>query len=64
MKKQELLKLISQLPDDYDIYIKSGAKNIVSDIGFEYVADDRGMGEFYLICSNGKNFQKGKFDGD
>ena len=64
MKKQELLELVNQLPDDYDIYTRYGDENQVSDIEFEFVADDEGIGEFYLICSNGKNIQTGTFDGN
>ena len=64
MKKQELIDLINQLPDDSEIYTRYGDRNQVSDIEFEFVADDEGIGEFYLICSNGENIQTGNFDGD
>ena len=64
MLKQELIEQLNKLPDDYEIYTRYGDRNQVSDIEFEFVANDEGIGEFYLICSNGKNIQTGTFDGD
>lgn len=60
--KQELIKMLNQLPDNYDIYTRYGEENQVSDIEFEFVCDDEGIGEFYLIRSNGENIQTGTFD--
>lgn len=57
MRKQELMKLINNLPNDYDIYIRYGDRGHVSDIEIEFVCDDNELGEFYLLCSNGQNIQ-------
>ena len=60
--KQELIKMLEQLPDNSNIYTRYGNSNQVSNIEFEFVCDDEGIGEFYLICSNGENIQTGTFD--
>lgn len=62
MRKQELLNLINTLPDDYDVYIRYGSDGQVSDIEAEFVCDDEGLGEFYLLCSNGKNILETEMD--
>jgi hypothetical protein len=64
MKKQELLNLINGLPDDSDIFVRYGENGKVSDIEAEFVCDDDGLGEFYLLCSNGENIQKTNMDGE
>ena len=62
MKIKELIKQLKELPQDYDIYIRYGDINKVSDIGTEFVCDDEGIGEYYLLCSNGQNIQDSFID--
>ena len=65
MLKEELIKELNKLPDGSDIFIRYGSVNTVSDIEFEYCEDydtDEGIGEFYLIVSNGENIQNAHLD--
>ena len=65
MLKEELIKELNKLPDGSEIYIRYGSVNTVSDIEFEYCEDyetDEGIGEFYLIVSNGENIQNAHLD--
>ena len=62
MEVKELIKQLQKLPQDYDIYIRYGSENQVSDVGTEFVCDDEGIGEYYLLCSNGYNIQTSYID--
>lgn len=65
MLKQDLIKELSKLPDDYDIYIRYGDEDYVSDIEFEFCEDceeEDGIGEFYLLVSNGQNIINAHLD--
>lgn len=64
MKIKDFKEYISKLPDDYDIYVRYGDSGQVSDIEAEFVCDDENLGEFYLLCSNGRNIQATGMDGD
>lgn len=62
MLVQDLIEQLQNLPQDYDIYIRYGSENLVSDIGTEFVCDDEGIGEYYLIVSSGDNIQTSYID--
>lgn len=62
MLVQDLIEQLQNLPQDYDIYIRYGSENQVSDIGTEFVCDDEGIGEYYLIVSSGDNIQTSYID--
>ena len=63
MKVEELKALLSNYEDNADVYIRYGSNGQVSDIEAEFVCDDNGLGEFYLLCSNGQNIQDTGMDG-
>ena len=62
MLVQDLIEQLQKLPQDYDIYIRYGSENQVSDIGTEFVCDDEGIGEYYLMVSSGDNIQTSYID--
>ena len=62
MLVQDLIEQLQKLPQDYDIYIRYGDINKVSDIGTEFVCDDEGIGEYFLIVSSGDNIQTSYID--
>ena len=62
MQITEFIKKLQELPQDYDVYIRYGSNGQVSDIEMEYVEDYEGIGEFYLLCSNGQNIQDTNMD--
>ena len=62
MKIQDLIEHLQQLPQDYEVFIRYGIQNQVSDIGTEFVCDDEGIGEYYLMVSNGQNIQTSYID--
>ena len=62
MKIQDLIEHLQQLPQDYEVFTRYGIQNQVSDIGTEFVCDDEGIGEYYLMVSNGQNIQTSYID--
>lgn len=64
MKVKDLKALLSYHEDDEEVYIRYGESCMVSDIGLELVCDDNGIGDFILLCSNGRNIQETGMDGD
>ena len=62
MLVQDLIEYLQKLPQDAEIRIRYGIENQVSDIGTEYVCDDEGIGEYYLMVSSGDNIQTSYID--
>ena len=62
MKIQDLIEHLQQLPQDYEVFTRYGIQNQVSDIGTEFVCDDEGIVEYYLIVSNVQNIQTSYID--
>ena len=62
MLVQDLIEQLQKLPQDAEIRIRYGIENQVSDIGTEYVCDDEGIGEYFLIVSSGDNIQTSYID--
>ena len=62
MLVQDLIEQLETLPQDAEIRIRYGIENQVSDIGTEFVCDDEGIGEYYLIVSSGDNIQTSYID--
>ena len=62
MLVQDLIEQLQNLPQDAEIRIRYGIENQVSDIGTEFVCDDEGIGEYYLIVSSGDNIQTSYID--
>ena len=62
MRVKELISYLQTLPQDYDVYIRYGSENQVSDVEAEFVCDDNGIGEYYLLCSSGQNIQTSYID--
>lgn len=62
MLVQDLIEHLQKLPQDAEIRIRYGIENQVSDIGTEYVCDDEGIGEYYLMVSSGDNIQTSYID--
>lgn len=64
MKIKDLKALLSYLEDDEEVYIRYGKSGMISDVGLELVCDDNGIGDFILLCSNGRNIQTTGMDGE
>ena len=62
MKVQDLIEHLEKLPQDAEVYIRYGIENQVSDAGTEFVCDDEGIGEYYLLVSSGYNIQTSYID--
>lgn len=62
MLVQDLIEQLQNLPQDAEIRIRYGIENQVSDIGTEFVCDDEGIGEYYLMVSSGDNIQTSYID--
>lgn len=62
MLVQDLVEQLQKLPQDAEIRIRYGIENQVSDVGTEYVCDDEGIGEYFLIVSSGDNIQTSYID--
>lgn len=62
MLVQDLIEQLQKLPQDAEIRIRYGIENQVSDVGTEYVCDDEGIGEYFLIVSSGDNIQTSYID--
>ena len=62
MLVQDLIEQLETLPQDAEIRIRYGIENQVSDIGTEFICDDEGIGEYYLIVSSGDNIQTSYID--
>lgn len=64
MLVKDLIKYLQRKDEDMEIYVRYGDSGQVSDITAELVCDDTGLGDFYLLCSNGQNIQNTNMDGD
>lgn len=62
MLVQDLIEQLQNLPQDAEIRIRYGIENQVSDIGTEFICDDEGIGEYYLMVSSGDNIQTSYID--
>lgn len=62
MLVQDLVEQLQKLPQDAEIRIRYGVENQVSDIDTEFVCDDEGIGEYYLMLSSGDNIQTSYID--
>lgn len=62
MLVQDLIEQLQNLPQDAEIRIRYGIENQVSDVSTEYVCDDEGIGEYFLIVSSGDNIQTSYID--
>ena len=61
MKVKELKRLMEELDEELEIYIRYGEEEQVSDIEIEFVPFDATWNideeDSYLICSNGQNIK-------
>lgn len=57
MTVEELIENLKQLPKKSEVLIRYGKENQVSDVCAELVCDED-YGDFYLICSSGKNIRR------
>ena len=62
MLVQDLIEQLQNLPQDAEIRIRYSEKYKVSDISTEFVCDNLGIGEYYLIVSSGDNIQTSYID--
>ena len=62
MLVQDLIEQLQNLPQDAEIRIRYSEKYKVSDISTEFVCDNLGIGEYYLLCSSGDNIQTSYID--
>lgn len=62
MLVQDLIEQLLKLPQSSEIRIRYGIENQVSDIDTEFVCDDEGIGEYYLLVSSGDNIRTSYID--